>query len=157
MRVDLKFYAANNAAYFMSKVFRKMRFPSSICRHFNLMRHKAVMSKIMVYLEEAKSRVSLSASSSTKDRIWVFWWQGQEAMPKLVKDCYISLLENAHRRVILVTKDNYSEYTTLQEHEVAAFESGKISIAHFSDIVRFKKPWRAMVGCDHVLRVAAVF
>ena len=81
---------------------------------------------------------STSESSIPKDYvIWTLWWQGEENMPQIIKECRQSLLNNANgHRVILVNKDNYKQYITLPKHIEEKFISGKISFAHFSDIIR---------------------
>ena len=43
--------------------------------------------------------------------IWIFWWQGLENMPEVVKICYNSVLENAGEHPVhLITKENYKQY-----------------------------------------------
>lgn len=72
--------------------------------------------------------------------IWIFWWQGLESMPQIVKICYNSILQNANDHPIhLITKDNIIQYTTTSLWNNIIFEwlnNGKIDIAYFSDILR---------------------
>ena len=43
--------------------------------------------------------------------IWVCWWQGEEQMPELVKQCYKLLKRYSGRHPVkLLTKDNYQKY-----------------------------------------------
>lgn len=72
--------------------------------------------------------------------IWVFWWQGIDKMPELVKICYNSLLKNSgDHSVILITQYNYNKYIYelpyLNELLKSLYEK-RILHAHFSDIVR---------------------
>lgn len=72
--------------------------------------------------------------------IWIFWWQGLENMPEIVKICYASILKNANKHPIhLITKDNISEYTNNSLWDNTTFEwlnNGNIDLAYFSDILR---------------------
>lgn len=68
--------------------------------------------------------------------IWVFWWQGIDEMPDIVRLCYNRLCEiNINANVILVDKDNYKEYVDIPNHIVSKIGI-QISITHFSDILR---------------------
>ncbi len=68
-------------------------------------------------------------------RVWVFWGQGEDAMPPLVKACYTQLkLHNIG--VTLITNDNIMEYIDVPPAVLEKVTSGKITWAHFSDFVR---------------------
>lgn len=68
-------------------------------------------------------------------KIWVFWGQGETHMPPLVKACYRQLT-HYNKNVILITNNNIKEYIELPEIIFEKVHNGKISWAHFSDIVR---------------------
>lgn len=69
--------------------------------------------------------------------IWTCWWQGIEEMPSIIKFCHESLLRNAGRhKVILITKDNWSEFIEIPKFIINKFEAGKIKIQHLSDVIR---------------------
>lgn len=70
-----------------------------------------------------------------KARIWVFWGQGEENMPALVKACYRQLI-HYNDNVVLVTLENVKKYIELPAIIYDKANTGKISWAHFSDIVR---------------------
>lgn len=67
--------------------------------------------------------------------IWVFWYQGKEAMPELVLTCYNQLVKY-NDNVILITKNNIREYTHIPEEIYKKVEQGLISYTHLSDILR---------------------
>lgn len=67
--------------------------------------------------------------------IWVFWGQGEENMPPLVKACYRQLTYY-NDNVILLTNDNIKKYVDIPSIVTEKVESGQISWAYFSDIVR---------------------
>lgn len=70
--------------------------------------------------------------------IWVCWWQGEDNMPILVKQCYKRLLNAApvDRNVILITKYNYDKYADIPDYILRKVEKKIISITHLSDILR---------------------
>lgn len=72
--------------------------------------------------------------------IWIFWWQGLEKMPEIVKICYNSVLENAGQHpVYLITKGNYDQHISelpQLDDILRHLHEGSLIYAHFSDIVR---------------------
>lgn len=69
--------------------------------------------------------------------IWAMWWQGEEAMPPIVKVCYDRLREvKGDREVVLITKDNCRQYIELPQHIISKMENQQMCKAHFADIVR---------------------
>lgn len=72
---------------------------------------------------------------TTEPRIWVFWGQGEENMPPLVKACY-QQLTHYNKNVMLVTNENVNRYITLPNIIIDKVNTGKISWAYYSDIIR---------------------
>lgn len=68
-------------------------------------------------------------------KIWVFWGQGEAAMPPLVKACYRQLTR-FNDNVLLITYDNVGTYLDLPDIVYQKVHNSKLSWAHFSDIVR---------------------
>ena len=69
---------------------------------------------------------------------WVMWWQGVEKAPKLVKN-NIARLQNivGKENVVIITKENYKEFTRIPDNIEEKLRLNKISFTHWSDIVRF--------------------
>lgn len=69
--------------------------------------------------------------------IWTCWWQGEEAMPDIVKTCYHAMQKFADGHpVILVTEKNYKDYVNIPDYIIQKQQSGEIDLTHFSDILR---------------------
>lgn len=72
--------------------------------------------------------------------IWVMWWQGENAMPEIVRICYASILKNScGHRVNLITQSNYKDYISKLPRLPQLLEcmrSGELTCTAFSDIVR---------------------
>lgn len=80
-----------------------------------------------------------SLSSDIPNIIWVFWWQGENEMPAVIKECYNSVVRNANgREVRLLTKSNYSRYVQLPEHVERKFQQKIIGFPHYSDMLRLQ-------------------
>lgn len=71
--------------------------------------------------------------------VWVCWWQGEEAMPPLVKACVARLRRSLPdtARLQLITWENYKDHVDLPEHILKKYEQGIIGPAHLSDVLRF--------------------
>lgn len=75
--------------------------------------------------------------AQTSGNIWLFWWQGYENAPPLVRLCIDSVKKNAGgHNVIILTKDNWKDYATLPEYIIKKLYEKKITLTHFSDILR---------------------
>ncbi len=75
--------------------------------------------------------------SPKKYQIYFCWLQGEENLPPIVRCCYNSLKQNAGRyKIVFIDEKNFSNYVDIAPHIMDKFRAGKISPAHFSDVVR---------------------
>jgi glycosyltransferase involved in cell wall biosynthesis len=69
--------------------------------------------------------------------VWICWWDGEDAMPEIVKACFKSVCDNAgDHPVKLITKYNYHEFITVPDYIIEKASKGIISHTHLSDILR---------------------
>jgi hypothetical protein len=71
--------------------------------------------------------------------IWTLWWQGEECAPDIVKKCIDSQKKNLLFPGIqyhVLTSDNWKEFIELPEYILDKVKDGRISLTHFSDIIR---------------------
>lgn len=69
--------------------------------------------------------------------IWTMWWQGEESAPEIVKACLRRLkAKNKAKNVIVITKNNFTEYVNLKSNILNLYKNKNISITHLSDIIR---------------------
>ncbi|HFI0645869.1 TPA: capsular polysaccharide synthesis protein [Streptococcus suis] len=93
---------------------------------------------IQPFLEKYKAGVTDFTSSTIERNIFVFWWDGFDNAPILVKKCLDSIKYfNPSAQVIEISKDNFEEYTDINPVILSAFHNGDISVQTFSDILRF--------------------
>ena len=109
-----------------------------VARRFSVIRaNMDYLEKKFSYLIE-RYQDAPHVQEANQGPIWVFWWQGEEAMPPIVRKCYEQLLKMApaNHPVQLVTKDNLAGFISLPEHILSLLHSGHITLTHFSDICR---------------------
>jgi len=69
--------------------------------------------------------------------IWVCWWDGDDAMPPLVKACYDSILRHAGRHPVqLISKYNFRDFIYIPEYILEKVDAKIMTVTHFSNIVR---------------------
>lgn len=128
-----------NRRMVVAKIFRKLKM-KQLSQWFNTKRHKAVMQDIASISYKCLSRVKngKGKDKTAVNNVWVFWWQGENQMPQLVKQCYTSLKNQlVGKKIILITKDNIREYCTFPDYIFEKYKDGKITLTHLSDILRF--------------------
>ena len=77
--------------------------------------------------------------------VWVCWWQGEEAVPELVKMCLDSIQRNIPKEkavIRFITLENCMEYVTFTDTIIKKFQEGKITLTHLSDILRAELLYR---------------
>lgn len=80
-----------------------------------------------------------SLKKTESKRVWVFWWQGIENAPVIVRRCYQSIKDNLNEwEVVLITEANYFYYVSFPEHIMQKFNKGLITLTHFSDLLRLE-------------------
>lgn len=103
----------------------------------NNFRHLYWYLRFLDYFREAELTAKTSDVNNSNN-VWIFWWQGFERMPKIVKSCYDSVVRHSNgHNVVLVTKENYMNYTNISENIISSLNRNKISLTAFSDVMRF--------------------
>lgn len=91
-------------------------------------------------LEEARTNSKKENIKKKGEKIaFCFWYQGEEEMPELVKQCYESIKKyGSAKRVVLLTKNNISQYVILDDLFYRRLLKKESSITVLSDILRMK-------------------
>ncbi len=78
-------------------------------------------------------------TEASSGKIWIFWWQGEESAPELIKKCLASARKNSNgHEVIVLTEKNIKNYCQIPQYIYEKVSSGKITLTHFSDIIRME-------------------
>lgn len=81
---------------------------------------------------------TINEYSANERNIFIFWWDGFDFAPEIVKKCLMSVKRyNQDANIIEITKDTYHKYSSINEKIEEDFINGIISIQTFSDILRF--------------------
>lgn len=108
--------------YFENKAFKKLK------RYQN---RNSRIYKILPLPMKANTNVCVNKT------IWIYWKQGFENAPDVVKACYKSVLKyRGDWQLITLTEKNKDEYIQLPEFLERLHEAGEIGEANYSDIVR---------------------
>lgn len=102
-------------------------------------RHAAIENKILsiVGTDVFNTTGHDITDNHNASNIWVLWLQGEDKMPELVKICLASIKKNAgQHKVVVLSDENLHEYIQLPERITILYKEGKISNAHYSDIIR---------------------
>jgi len=92
---------------------------------------KKICSKVVVPQNEK------SKENKYPNKIWTMWLQGYDKAPDIVKLCIDSIIKySGNREVIILDKNNLSEYVSLPQFIVDKYNAGIISNALYSDIIR---------------------
>lgn len=89
------------------------------------------------YLIEEYNENKRTYPKQKKKYIWVFWYQGEEHAPVVVKKCIQSIKDHAFNyEVVVLNKNNIKKYIEVPEVILKKVEKGIITLTHFSDILR---------------------
>lgn len=108
------------------------------CLVYNKKKHRFILD----YLERRYSylipaNLTVKQTTVKNSPIWVFWYQGEEHMPQIVKLCVESIKRNScGRPVRLLDCNNMSDFVHLPDYVYEKFHKGIIKMACFSDIIR---------------------
>lgn len=73
------------------------------------------------------------------NKVWVCWFQGFENAPEIVKICCESIKkELSDKEIIFITEKNMFEYVNFPNYILEKWNSGIISHAHMSDLLRLE-------------------
>lgn len=113
--------------------------------HRDYIRQECEFSAFYRYLDKYRrmelydvERLDGNSAVTMNKTIWVMWLQGMEKAPELVKKCYESIQRNKpdEFQVVLLTRQNISEYVKLPDYIWKKYRGGIISTTHLSDVIR---------------------
>ena len=121
---------------FLFGILIKNYFTKSTFDEFEESRIRVIRKYLDAFYEECNFDSNVD-SGDVPNLIWVYWHQGVDQMPEIVRMCIDSLIKNRGiNKVVVVTKYNLSDYITIPNDILIKFETGIISNAFFSDIIR---------------------
>lgn len=121
----------------LSRLLRVIKVPKALLIIIDNYKHKIVEQRL-----EKEYKYIISEDISIKvynneEKTYVFWWQGVDHAPEIVKLCITSIKKNSPYEVIILSEDNFREYVDIPDFIIEKVKCKNISLAHFSDILRF--------------------
>ena len=90
-------------------------------------------------LNEIEPRYAKGPVGNHSRYVWVCWLQGMESAPKLVQVCCRSIQQHLQdREVVLLTKENISQYVSFPDYIEKKYREGIIPTAHYTDLLRLE-------------------
>ncbi|SFL03366.1 Capsular polysaccharide synthesis protein [Lachnospiraceae bacterium KH1T2] len=88
--------------------------------------------------EREEEKVRMNSRVKIDRTIWIFWLQGLEKAPVLVKKCFDSVLRNKPDDfdLVVLTENNLNQYIDLPCYIIEKYKDGKMGVTHLSDIIR---------------------
>lgn len=115
----------------------KVQHSVEICKRKKVEKFLSKEFNIHEIMKEAVESVNFTRNQNGLNRIWVFWYQGIEKAPDIVKACIASIREYCtNYDVIVLDKDNIGEYYVPIEAIQEKLKDRYITLTHFSDILR---------------------
>ena len=103
----------------------------------NLKIYNKLKRKYLPTIKEIEKETSQNLHQERSKKVWVFWMQGIDNAPPLVKRCYKSLQSNlTDREIILITEKNMHDYVAFPDFIMEKLKKGVITYTHFSDLLR---------------------
>ena len=90
------------------------------------------------YVDEALKNIKYNEiNDAPVNKIWIYWHQGLDNAPELIKKCVESIKHyEPDKEINVLSFDTIHNYVDLPQHYYDLVNSGKMKIAHFSDILR---------------------
>jgi len=122
-----------------------IRGTSKLGKQLEFYKHENVKKYLLKkygHIVESYKKVDVNKSEYKIEKdspIWIFWWQGIDEAPDIVKKCVESIRQHAGSHPVnIVTKYNYNEYVQIPKYIIDKLERNCMTITHFSDILRMQ-------------------
>ena len=98
---------------------------------------KRIKKKYRTTLDEISYDKNDVSQKDVNKNVWICWFQGIDTAPVIVKKCVESIYKYLpDKKIHIITSDNMNQYIQIPDYIIEKWRRGKISYAHFSDILR---------------------
>jgi len=95
------------------------------------------MKLFLKYKDNNEYSAKRTYKSELKDVIWIYWRQGEENAPAIVRKCINSVRRNAgNHHVIVLNERTMADYLVMPDFIEKKHQNGKIKEALYSDLLR---------------------
>ena len=86
-----------------------------------------------------KTEGKTDSKRTVNKTVWLSWLQGMDNAPMVVQKCYESVKEQfGDWNIVVITSENYKDYTDFPQYILDKVGSGIITRTHFSDLLRIE-------------------
>lgn len=138
--MDMIFFLKNIPKFGFKRTTRLLRFRADRRNAFGDLKRELpeLEKRINPFLQKYLEKKTDLHTSTVEKNIFIFWWDGFEKAPEIVKKCLFSVKKHySDYNIIEITKDTYQGYTDINPEIIEGFHTGNISVQTFSDILRF--------------------
>ncbi|KAA8827013.1 glycosyltransferase [Bifidobacterium tissieri] len=97
-----------------------------------------IEKRVMPMLSPFIGKVTDLEACPVENNVFVFWWDGFDSAPAIVRECLDSVKRtHPDASIIELSKNNYEQFTDIDVRIRQGFADGDISVQTFSDILRF--------------------
>lgn len=122
-----------------SRILRILHFPGKAINTYVNWKNKYLSNWLWGNLSQTAISHIEKTEKQDDNYIFVYWFQGEEKAPAIVKACISSIRKYCGgRNVVVLDERNYSQYATLPSSLLVKYREGGVSHAHFSDVLRFE-------------------
>lgn len=96
-----------------------------------------ILTKRYQYLIDKYKNITISNQNKSSNKIWIFWYQGLENAPLVIKKNILTIKHYCKdREIVILTKDNICEYYDMPNFIRNKINNNQITITYLSDILR---------------------
>lgn len=96
---------------------------------------KLIKRKYYKFKDQDPQNIFYHSDGDYEDCVWVYWKQGLESAPDIVKAC-INSIKKYCEKVIVISDKNMNKYVEFPDSILDKVNKGNISAAAFSDLLR---------------------
>lgn len=109
----------------LSRAMRMLKFPKGMINRYTNWKNRYLSAWLWKRFKGVVVSDFPKTCNTDDGYVFVFWLQGENDAPSIVKACISSVrMWCSDRNVVVLDKDNYSQYATLPESLVYKYESG---------------------------------
>ena len=89
------------------------------------------------YKDKNPEGLVFNCKNVPENPVWVFWNNGMQNAPDIVKACYKTLKKNSGGTVIVLDEHNIDDYVIFPDYIKGKVDNGNIPMAAYTDLMRF--------------------
>ena len=124
--------------FLSSTVFRKsLSMKHYLNGYYYTKAQKIIEYKYVDVINRWKNVKFTPSNIKSNSYIFIFWWQGLENAPVIIKKCVSSIVKHSgEHQVVIIDKNNWNQYTVLPDYILELLQQKKMTVTWFSDILR---------------------